>query len=116
MILVKIRDITIIVGWPLLVFGCIYVFVKGRQVYQLVKDSLVGKLTKALVYMILVNLSTFGIVCTVYVFADPKGLYIVGPVFAVWFVVLVWTLRTIVQADKETRKLFSPEDFSKKKG
>lgn len=38
-----IRGLILGIGWPVLIAGSIYLFVKGRGVYKLVKGSLIGK-------------------------------------------------------------------------
>jgi|GEM_PF-865233 len=100
-----IRNIILTVGWPVLIAGSIYIFVKGRGVYNLVKGSLVGKLTRTLVLTVLVEMYSLGIVCTAFMFCDENGTYLVIPVFGVWFLVFVWTLKILRDAKKETDKL-----------
>lgn len=113
-----IRDIVIFVGWPILVFASILIFVKGRHIYHLVRNSLVGKVTKALVYSLLVNLSSLGIICTLYIFSDSNAVKVVLPVLVVWLIVFIWTLRTIMQAEREARGIVghnAPQDQKKRK-
>lgn len=99
------RNLILAIGWPILIAGSIYIFVKGRGVYSLVKGSLVGKLTKTLVLTVLVEMYSLGIVCTAYMFCDENGVYVVLPVFLIWFVVFVATLKVLRNAKKEAEKL-----------
>lgn len=104
--LTVIRTIILSIGWPVLIIGSIYLFIKGREVYGMVKGSLVGKITKALVWTMLIEMYSLGVVTTAYMFADITNGVLVGvPIFAVWFVVFVWSLRTLIKAKREVAKL-----------
>ncbi|MFA6272915.1 MAG: hypothetical protein WC673_00250 [Candidatus Paceibacterota bacterium] len=104
--IIVIRTIILAVGWPVLVAGSIYLFIKGREVYNLVKGSLVGKITKALVFTMLVEMYSLGIVTTAYMFENSeKGVMVGLPIFLIWFVVFVWSLRTLIKAKQEVSKL-----------
>ena len=103
------RNLILIIGWPVLIGGSIYLYIKGREVYNMVKGSLVGRVTKVIVYTMLVEMYSLGIVCTAYMFCEPKGVYLVFPVFAIWFIMFIWSLKVLVKAGKEAKKLSSPE-------
>lgn len=103
-----IRTFILAVGWPVLIVGSIFLFVKGRKVYQLVKGSLVGKVTNALVITMLVGMYSLGIVATVLMYCDEKiGVWTVLPIFAAWFATFVWTLMILSKAQKEAAALSS---------
>jgi len=99
------RSIILGIGWPVLVAGSIYIFVKGRGVYNLVRGSLIGKLTKTLVFTVLVEMYSLGIVCTAFMFVDERSSYLVLPVFAIWFVAFIASIKVLRDAKKETEKL-----------
>lgn len=101
------RDVILIIGWPILVAGSIYIFVKGRGVYKMVKGSLIGNLTKTLVFSVLVEMYSLGIVSTAFMFCQERGVYLVLPVFFVWFVSFIATLKVLRQAKTEADKLTS---------
>lgn len=111
--LTMIRNIILGIGWPVLIAGSIYIFLRGRKVYKLVKGSLVGKITKVLVYTMLVEMYSLGIVCTAYMFTDQKGVYLVIPIFGIWFVFFVWAIKAIKWTQKEASKLTNPTDSEK---
>lgn len=100
-----IMTIILAVGWPLLVIGSIYLFLKGRHVYALVKGSLVGKVVKILVYTMMVEMYSLGAVSTGFMFCSSKGLYIVIPVFIIWFVMFLITMKVLMNAEREARAL-----------
>jgi hypothetical protein len=106
-IIVTIRTFILVVGWPVLILGSIYLFIKGRNVYKMVKGSLVGKITKALVITMLIEMYCLGIVCTAYMFGLPNAVYVVIPVFLAWFIVFVWSIKTLIMAGHEANKISS---------
>jgi len=103
-----IRAIILGVGWPVLITGSIYLFVKGRGVYKLVKGSLIGKLTKVLVLTILVEMYSLGVVTTALMLCDERGIYLGLIVFLIWFIVFILTLKVLGDARKEVEKMTSP--------
>lgn len=100
--LIVTRTIILSIGWPVLIAGSIYLFVKGRAVYKMVKGSLVGKITRALVFTMIIEMYSLGIVTTAYMFENPVNGVMIGiPIFLVWFIVFVWSLRTLINAKRE---------------
>lgn len=97
--------IILAVGWPVLIIGSIYLFIKGRHVYALVKGSLVGKVIRILVYTMMVEMYSLGIVSTGFMYCSTKGVAIVIPVFLVWFVMFAITIKVLMNAEKEARAL-----------
>jgi len=93
------------VGWPVLIIGSIYLFLKGRHVYALVKGSLVGKVVKILVYTMMIEMYSLGIVSTGFMFCSQKGIYVVLPIFTVWFIMFVITMKVLMNAEREARAL-----------
>lgn len=105
MSLANIRDFILTYGWIFLIIGSLYIFIKGRHVYKLVRGSLLGRIIKALVYSVIVDLSSLGIVFVIFMFTRPKEANLLFPVFVIWFVIFVWTLMTLRKADNEARKI-----------
>lgn len=105
MSLAFLRNIILGVGWPVLIAGSIYLFIKGRVVYSLVKNSMIGRVTKILIFTMLVEMYSLGIVCTAYMFCEPKGVFLVFPVFMVWFIVFILSLKILIQVGDETKKI-----------
>ena len=97
--------IILVVGWPVLIIGSIYLFIKGRHVYSLVKGSLVGKVVRILVYTMMVEMYSLGIVSTGFMYCSPRGIYIVIPVFLVWFIMFIITMKVLMNAEREARAL-----------
>lgn len=103
--LFMISILILVIGWPILIAGSIYVFVQGRRVYTLVKGSLIGNLTKTLVLTVLVEMYSLGVVCTAFMLFDQRSVYLILPVFLVWFIVFVKSLKVLRQAKIEAEKI-----------
>ena len=100
-----IMTIILAVGWPVLIIGSIYLFLKGRHVYALVKGSLVGKVVQILVYTMMVEMYSLGIVSTGFMLCSKTGTYLVIPVFIIWFIMFIITMKVLMNAEKEARTL-----------
>ncbi|MHB0865299.1 MAG: hypothetical protein ACYC1Y_00080 [Minisyncoccota bacterium] len=103
-----VRTIILTIGWPILVAGSVYVylFIKGNPVYRMIKGSLVGKITRTLLITMLVGMYSLGIVTTAYMFENvTQGVAVGLPVFAIWFLVFVWAMKTLAAAANEVSKL-----------
>lgn len=98
-------EIILIAGWLILFIGSIYVFIKGRRVYGLVKGSLIGKITKTLVLSLLLEIYSIGTLCTAYMLIEKKGLYLVSLIYVILLVVIFATIKMIRMAREETRKI-----------
>ena len=104
-ILKILRIVLLAVVWPILIGGSLYIDIKGRKVFQLVKGSLVGKISQALVFTMLVEMHSLGLLGTAYVYTDIRGVYVVAPIFLIWIITFVWALKILSLAQKEAEKL-----------
>ena len=103
------RNIILLIGWPVLIAGSIFIFIKGHAIYKLVKGSLVGRITKVLVLGMLIEMYSLGIVATVYIVTDVHSVRLVVPVFLSCFGVFIWTIRALAEAQREAHKLTQQE-------
>lgn len=99
--LIMVRSIVLLIGWPVLIAGSLYLFFKGRHVYSLVKGSLVGKIIQSLVYTMLVGMYSLGIVSTAYMYSSVDSVLIIMPIFVIWFVMFILSLKVLINAEKE---------------
>ena len=101
-----VRTIILVIGWPVLMAGSAYLFIKGRQVYEMVRGSMIGKITKALVITMMVEMYSLGIVTTAFMYENvQKGVIIGIPVFVIWFIMFVWSMKTLIAARNEIHKM-----------
>jgi len=99
------RNTILLIGWPILIAGSVFILVMGQRTYQHVKGSMVGKITSTLVISMLAGMYSLGIVSTVLMFVDSQYIWAVLGIFIVWFITFVLVLKTLHEADKETRKI-----------
>lgn len=101
-----IKTIILAVGWPVLIIGSVYLFFKGRSVYSIVRGSLVGKITKALVFTMLLEMYSIGVLMTAFMYTDEiKGVLFSAPIFVIWYVTFLWCVSTLEKAKAEVTKL-----------
>lgn len=103
--LIMMRNLILGIGWPVLIIGSIFLFVKGRGVYNMVKTAIIGKITKTLVFTMLIEMYSLGIVCTAYMLTSPNSTYLVFFIFLVWFIVFISSLRVLMKAEAEIKKM-----------
>ena len=102
-VIIMIRNVILAIGWPVLVAGSVYLFLKGRSVYKMVRGSLVGRITKILILTMLVEMYSLGVVSTALMYSDLRGVYLVLPVFVIWFVMFIMSLRVLISAGREAQ-------------
>jgi hypothetical protein len=99
--------------WLILIIGSFYiyyrVYYRGGKIYQMIKDSLIGKITKALVNTLMVEMFLFGLVTTALAYAYQKSLYLILPTFFIWFISFITALNALRKVEKEANNLISPK-------
>ena len=101
-----VRTLILSIGWPVLIAGSVYLLLKGRRVYEMMRGSLVGRITKILIVSMLVGMYSLGIVTTAYMFEDGmNGVLLGAPIFVIWFGMFIWAIRSLVAASDEVHKL-----------
>lgn len=105
------RNLILIIGWPILVIGSIYLvmIVRGKKVYQMIKGSLIGRLITVFLANMLIGMYALGLVSTAYMFDDTKSVYLILPVFIVWFAGFIWAIKTLRELEAEVKKLSKGE-------
>lgn len=105
MSLTIVRIIILIILWPILLAGSIFIDVKGNRIYKLVKGSLVGKISMVTVYSMLVTMHGLGLISTVMMFIDIRSIFLVTPILIIWAGVFFWTLKVLAEAEQEVKRL-----------
>lgn len=91
----------------LLVMGSIYLIIEGYKVHKLFADSIVGKLVKILVVVLLIELYSLGIVCYALLLFYPKGVLVLLPIVLLWIVSLGFAIFGVRSAKQEVSNLVS---------
>lgn len=105
-ILEKIRFSILIIGWPILIIGSIYLTAVTFKFYRDVERSVFGKLVIAMVVGWFVSMYSLGITATAYMITDPGyGVPVVIPVFLIWFITMVIITWTVLRWSREAATL-----------
>src|SRR3989338_1302774 len=80
------------VGIGILLIGSVYLIVEWVKVQKIFADSIVGRLVKTLVVVLLIELYSLGLVSFAFVRFYPKGLFFFFPLFFLWIVSLVYLI------------------------
>ncbi len=89
----------------LLILGSIYLIVEGYRVHKLFAESIVGRLVKTLVVVLLIEIYSLGIVCFAFLTLNPKGTVVLLPIVALWIISLVFAIFAVRGAKLEVTKL-----------
>ena len=88
-----------------LVVGSIYLSVEGYKVHKIFAESIVGKLVKALVVIVLIELYSLGMVTYAFLFFNPRGSLVMLPIVLLWLVTLIFAIFAVRSAKKEVAVL-----------
>lgn len=89
----------------LLVLGSIYLIIEGYRVQQLFADSVVGRLVKTLVTVVVIEMYSLGVASFAFVYFNPKNVLILLPIAILWLVSLGIAIFGVNSAKKEMYKL-----------
>lgn len=89
----------------ILVVGSVYLIVEGYRVHKLFSESIVGKLVKILVVVLLIELYSLGIVCYAFLFFYSKGALVLLPIVLLWIVSLAFAIAGVRSAKQQVAKL-----------
>jgi hypothetical protein len=89
------------VGLGILVLGSIYLIVEGIRVHKLFSESIVGRLIKILVLVLLIELYSLGIVSFAFLFFNPKGVVVLLPIVILWIISLSFAIFAVRSAKRE---------------
>lgn len=89
----------------ILALGSIYLIIEGYKVHKLFADSVVGKLVKALVVVLLVQLYSLGIVGFAFMIFYKKGVGVLLPIVLLWIISLGFAIIAVRSAKREVTQL-----------
>ena len=85
----NVRALILIIGWPVLVVGSIFLVWGTTRFYRDVGKTVVGKRVVGMVVGWFVSMYSLGITATALMFASPRsGVLLVIPVFALWVITM----------------------------
>lgn len=89
----------------LLVLGSVYLIIEGYKVHKIFAESIVGRLVKTLVVVLLIELYSLGIVTYAFLFFYPKGTVVLLPIVILWLISLIFAIFAVRSAKHEVTKL-----------
>lgn len=96
------RTIILVIGWPLLVGGSIFLIYRTLQFHRAIGKVIWGRLVLAMVVGWLVSMYSLGITATAYMFSDVQtGVLVVFPIFLLWFITMVLITWSVLNWSKE---------------
>lgn len=92
-------------GLLVVIIGSIVLILQGFKVNRLFADSLVGKLVKTLVVVLLIELASLGVISFAFLFFYPRGFWVVLPVIALWVISLFYAIAAVKDTTDQVTKL-----------
>lgn len=97
-----IRTLILLIGWPILIAGSIFLFYRTYRFYIEVRRNVWGKLVLSMVVGWLLTMYSLGIVSTLFLFvAIQIGTYVVLPIFGLWFITMILITQLVLRWNKE---------------
>jgi hypothetical protein len=93
------------IGIGILIVGSIYLIALGMMVQKIFVDSIVGRLVKTLMVVVLIELYSLGLVCYALVRFYPNGIIFILPIIFLWIISLTYAIFAIRGAKQEVTKL-----------
>jgi hypothetical protein len=89
----------------ILVLGSIYLIIEGYKVHKLFAESIVGRLVKILVVVLLIELYSLGIVSFAFMTFYKQGIWVLFPIVLLWIISLSFAIAGVRSAKQEVAKL-----------
>lgn len=88
-------------GFAILVIGSAYLVYEAVKVHKLFADSIVGKLVKTLVVVVIIELYSLGVVTYAFLNFFEKGIYILLPIIGLWILCVIYSAYAVRSARSE---------------
>lgn len=95
----------LLIGLAILVAGSIYLIIEGIKVQKFFAESVVGKLVKILVLVLLIELYSLGIVSYAFLLFYPNGALVLLPITALWIISLGFAIAGVRSAKQQVKLL-----------
>lgn len=93
------------VALGVLVMGSVYLIIEGYRVHKLFAESIVGKLIKTLVVVVLIELYSLGIVCFAFITFYRRGVWVLLPIVLLWIISLGFAIVSVRSAKQQVTSL-----------
>lgn len=85
-------------GFVILVLGSAYLVAEAVQVHRLFAESIIGRLVKTLVVVVLIELWSLGVVTYAFWIFYKQGLYMLLPIVAMWIMCVIYSIYAVKAA------------------
>ncbi len=92
-------------GFSILVLGSIYLIVEAVRVHRLFADSIIGRLVKTLVVVVIIELYSLGVVSYAFINFFTKGIYMLLPIVGLWILCVIYSAYAVRSARTEVGTL-----------
>jgi hypothetical protein len=92
-------------GFAILVLGSIYLIVEAVRVHRLFANSIIGKLVKALVVVVIIELYSLGVVSYAFLNFFQPGIYMLLPIIGLWILCVIYSAHAVRSARTEVGTL-----------
>lgn len=99
------RIIILVLGWPVLSIGSVFLLGKTWFFYREVKGSLFGRLVVPSILGWIITMYSLAIVATFYLISDLQATLIIFPIFVIWFITMIIITIVTLRWNKEATKL-----------
>ena len=93
------------IGIALLIIGSVYLIIEGVKVHRIFADSVVGRLVKTLVVVLIIELYSLGLVSFAFIKFYPRGMTFLLPIVFLWIVSLGYAIFAVKGAKQEVSRL-----------
>jgi hypothetical protein len=92
-------------GFAILVLGSIYLIVEAVRVHRLFAESIIGKLVKTLVIVVVIELYSLGVVTYAFLNFFERGIYILLPIIGLWILCVIYSAYAVRSARTDVGSL-----------
>lgn len=92
-------------GFAILVIGSIYLIIEAFRVHRLFSNSIVGRLVKTLVVVVIIELYSLGVVSYAFLNFFSRGLVMLLPIVGLWILCVIYAAYAVRSARTEVSSL-----------
>lgn len=92
-------------GFAILVLGSAYLIREAIKVHHLFADSIIGRLVKTLVVVVIIELYSLGVVSYAFLSFFRKGVYMLLPIIGLWILCVIYSAYAVRGARTEVGTL-----------
>ncbi len=88
-------------GFIILVVGSVYLIIEAAMVQRLFANSIVGRLVKTLVIVVIIELYSLGVVSYAFLNFFQRGVFMLLPIVGLWILCVIYSIYAVRAARKE---------------